>query len=369
MKVGVLTSSRADFGIYLPLLKRMGQDNSFHIKLIVFGTHLSTRHGYTINHIIESGFTPAFQLDTLPKGDQVVDINKCVGETIVKFADFWSANKNEFDLVLCLGDRYEMFAAVIAALGTGIKFAHFHGGENSFGAVDDVYRNSISLVADYHFTATEKSKKRVIELIQSDKNVYSVGSMSLDTLKDINLLSVEEFKSKFAIELNHPVVVTFHPETMDVSKNENHVNELVAFLAEINDQVIITLPNNDASSEIIRKAFINLAQQHDRIHAVESLGTLGYFSLMNAGKYLLGNTSSGIIEAASFGKYVINLGNRQEGRERSANTIDCQVKRDAIRNAVSLIEKNKFIFSGKNIYGDGNASSQVIAVLKQLLIN
>src|SRR6478752_2098648 len=190
MKIGILTSSRADYSILVPLLKELYRDAFFQPELIAFHTHLSKEHGYTIQHILNDGFEVPHRIETLVSGDGPEMVSKAMGYTMQQFASFWS--KNNFDIVICLGDRYEMFAAVSAGLPFNISFAHLHGGETTLGAIDNAFRHSISLMSDLHFTTTEVYRKRVIEVIGSDNGVYNVGALSVDNFKSVHFLSLEE---------------------------------------------------------------------------------------------------------------------------------------------------------------------------------
>ena len=183
MKIGVLTSSRADFGIYIPLLKQLQSDSIFKLEIIAFGTHLSKKHGFTITEIQDNNFSPIHEIETLLDSDTPKEMAVSIGKTCAKFADFWA--KNKFDLVITLGDRYEMFAAVTAASPFNIKIAHIHAGETTLGAIDNAYRHAISLFSEYLFVSTEEYKKRAIEVVKQSAKVYNVGALSIDNLKNI----------------------------------------------------------------------------------------------------------------------------------------------------------------------------------------
>jgi len=365
MRITVLTSSRADYSIYLPLLKKLKADNYFGLRIIAFGTHLSHKHGYTLNAILDDGFDVVHRVITLPKGDSPRMIAEAMASAAAEFAEIWETEKALTDLVFCLGDRYEMFAAVAASVPFTIPVAHLHGGETTLGAIDNSFRHAITAMSRYHFVSTEKSAGRVAQITGSTEHIYQVGAMGLDNLREIALLSKEEFRERFSIFPDNPVLVTFHPETISHSKNELYVKELIAALEELDQQIIITMPNADTGNELIRKALQDLADRMKNVHALESLGTQGYFSCIAHCAFLLGNSSSGIIEAASFGKYVINLGNRQEGREAGENVIHRTFEKEAILNAIQHIgtlpplKKN-------NLYGDGRTSEKIISILKTI---
>ena len=367
MNVGVLTSSRADFGIYLPLLKVLKKDPYFSVSIIAFGTHLSPFHGNTIDNIAEEGFVVDHKIETVPVGDSAKAISSSMALTMSKFADFWEGCKSDFDLVFCLGDRYEMFAAVYAAVPYGIKFAHFHGGETTLGAIDNKFRHSISIASDIHFVSTENYGQKVAELTGTWDDIYVVGALSLDNIHGINLLSIEEIKRKFKIDLSTPTILfTFHPETINADRNSKYamiITETVSVLSE-RYQIIVTLPNADTENLQYRNAYLALEKELEgSVKCVESFGTQGYFSMMRYCSMLLGNTSSGIIEAATFGKRVIDIGDRQKGRVKASNVLNVPVDKKEILDAVHEIEGHG-PFEGDNPYYQGGAVMKVVKILK-----
>ncbi|MBI1767956.1 MAG: UDP-N-acetylglucosamine 2-epimerase (hydrolyzing) [Bacteroidetes bacterium] len=362
MTIGVLTSSRADYSIYFPLLKALRADNRFTLEIIAFGTHLSELHGYTIKRIEEDGFSVKHSLQTLPENDTPEAITNSMGETMSKFSSLWS--NAEFDLVFCLGDRYEMFAACASSVPFNIKLAHIHGGEETTGAIDNIFRHAITHMATYHFTAAEPYKQRVIELKGSANNVYNVGSLSIDNLKALKLYSIEEFKTNFNIDLQVPsILITFHPETVSLDKNEFFISELLAALSEIEEyQFVFTMPNADAMGNMIRRNINEFASRTPQAKVVESFGTVGYLSCMKHCLMMVGNTSSGFIEASFFPKFVINLGDRQKGRILTPNIYSCAIKRQEIIMAVKSYREIQSS-SGNTLYGDGNAAIKIMNVL------
>jgi GDP/UDP-N,N'-diacetylbacillosamine 2-epimerase (hydrolysing) len=363
MKIGVLTSSRADYSIYYPLLKAIQSDSFFSLKIIAFGTHLSSQHGLTLNRIIDDNFDVEYSLETAPINDTPNAISASIGKTITMFSEIWQSNK--YDLVLCLGDRYEMFAACASAIPFGLQLAHIHGGEQTLGAIDEVFRHSITSMSSYHFTACEAYKSRVIQLKGSEKNVFNVGSLSIDNLKDLKLYSIEEFKDRFDIDLSIPsILITFHSETVSYEKNEFYISELISALESTKGyQFIITMPNTDTMSQIIRAKLHTFIGRANNAFGVESFGTIGYLSCMKHCHFLLGNTSSGYIEASFFPKYVIDIGNRQLGRIVTQNIQRCNIDKNEIIMAIK--KYNRFLNLPKiEIYGKGNAAQKIIEILK-----
>ncbi|MFT6746193.1 MAG: GDP/UDP-N,N'-diacetylbacillosamine 2-epimerase (hydrolyzing) [Glaciecola sp.] len=367
MKIAVLTSSRADFGIYLPLLKALKKDDFFELKTIVFGTHLSNYHGYTKDQIEASGIEVNYEIDSMMLSDTKEAISTAMGLTMVKFAQFWTRHESDFDVVLCLGDRFEMFAAVLSGLPFSIKFAHLHGGEKTLGAIDNVFRHALSHASQVHFTSTEGHKRRVEELIDVANNVHNVGALSLDNILELNLLNVVEFEEKWGINIGKTTaLVTFHPETVKAEMNATFADEIVKVILKHKEiQFLITMPNADTAGSIIRNIFINELSNAENVFMKENLGVQSYFSAMKHCKFLLGNTSSGIIEAASFDKYVINLGARQEGRSCGSNIIQTALVESEMDTAIQKVMSLP-AYSEGNLYYKGGAADSIVSVLKGL---
>lgn len=364
MKIGILTSTRADFGIYTPLLYQMKKDSFFSMELIVFGTHLSKLHGSTKEEIINQGFEIKHELKTFTEGDTPFDISKTIGATIKQFAEFWS--HHPFDLVIALGDRYEMFAAVSAGTPFNVKFAHLHAGETTLGAIDNAYRHSISLMSKYLFVSTEAYKQRAIEINQDPNSVFNVGALSIDNLKKIEFFTKDEFQERFNIDLNIPTILsTFHPETISLEKNETYIKELLNAFDQLRleYQIVITMPNADTKGLMIRQSIEEFAKNKPQIILIESFGMKGYLTCMKYCSLLIGNTSSGFVEAAFFPKWVINLGDRQKGRILTPNIFSIPVLAKDILETANRI-KNLPLPDKTNIYGQGNTAKQIVDILK-----
>ena len=364
MEIAILTSSRADFGFYKPLLNLLKKQTKINYNLIVFGTHLSPDYGYTIDNIKASGYGNIIEVKAIPNGDKAIDIVKTIGNTHLKFADFWG--QNNFDIILCIGDRHEMFAAVSASIPFNIPIAHISGGEETLGAIDNFYRHSLSLMAKYHFTNTQCNAERVIKITGSSKNVYHTGSLAVDNIKETKLYSSNEFKDLFNFDLEQPFILfTFHPETVNYKMNSEYAMIMSDVLMNLKCNILVTMPNADTMGGIIRNELYKLANKNNNICLVESLGSKGYYSALNKCDLVLGNSSSGILEAASFSKYVINLGNRQLGREYGDNVIHCKIDKDKILHEIKNV---KYLpdLDGNNIYGKGDASKKIHEVLKKV---
>lgn len=365
MKIGVLTSSRADYGIYLPLLNKLKEDSFFNLEIIAFGTHLSKSHGYTLIEIENDGYRKIHKISSLISNDDEQSISSSYALTCLKFSDFWK--NNEYDLILCLGDRFEMSAAVQASIPYGVKLAHIHGGETTLGAIDNIYRHQITMASTLHFTATKLFTSRVAEIIGDSNHIYTVGALSLDGIKSFKPLDEDFFLKKYKIPHNNFLLITFHPETISPELNQSYAYEMRIALEELSKDffLIITMPNADTLGSLYRKELDVLKSKCSKqVLCIENFGKVNYFTAMHYAKLLIGNTSSGILEAASFGKYVVNVGNRQKGRLQSSNTRNTIFKKEAILRAIK--EQLKFSeFKGENIYYQEGSVIKIIEVLKR----
>lgn len=369
MKIGVLTSSRADYGIYLPLLEVIKSDSFFSLEIIAFGTHLSKSHGYTVSDIEKGGYDKIYKISSLISNDDEQAISTSYGLTVLKFADFWA--EHSYDLVLCLGDRFEMSAAVQAGIPFGVNFGHIHGGEITLGAIDNIYRHQITLASVLHFTAADSFKKKAAALLGAEKGIYSVGSISLDNIALFEPIEKQGFYDKYSLPDEDYVLVTFHPETVGSEENYTYAAEMRKAMGRICKDLflVITMPNADTLGSIFREEILQLKSDYpDRILLIENFGKINYFSAMYYARLLLGNTSSGIIEAASFGKYVVNVGDRQKGRAQSDNIFDVPFKADAICSAMQKAV-DKGAYKGNNVYYKNGAVDTIVKIIKQVYEN
>ena len=360
MKIGILTSSRADYGIYVPLISKLSTDSRFELTIIAFGMHLQKQYGETIKKIERDNFGVIHKVKGMPKNYMPEDISKGYGKLIIEFSSYWKENK--FECVLALGDRFEMSAAVQAGIPFGVLFAHLHGGETTLGAIDNIYRHQITLASKMHFVASDVFRDKVIEIVGCSSNVFNVGALSIDGVDELILPDWDDVRYKFGIPDKSFILVTLHPETIQVEKNELYSSITFETLAELCQtyQIIITMANADTMSKYYRDMAFKLKKKFsDSITLVDNFGKENYFSAMKSSKFLLGNTSSGIIEAASFRKFVINLGKRQEGRLRNANVFDIDFNKDEIMNCVKKIEENS-VYNGSNKYFKNDTAKNII---------
>jgi GDP/UDP-N,N'-diacetylbacillosamine 2-epimerase (hydrolysing) len=364
----VLTSSRADYGIYLPLLKELRLTEEIQFEILAFGTHLSAKHGYTINEILKDGFTVQHQVEIPVEHDGPEDIALCFAKTVEHFSRFWAKKGKDYDWIIVLGDRFEMAAAVAAGIPFVLPFAHIHGGETTLGAIDNIYRHFITLSSSLHFVSLPAFKERVIEIVGEQARCFVVGALGLDNLSQMPLLSKDEFYKKWQIDLAKPsVLITIHPETVAFDDNVNYANESEIALNQLANQyqLIVTMPNADTYGNLYRKMFQTLKEKYPtQIHLIENFGTESYFTAMKHVGLMLGNTSSGITEGSSFQKYVLNIGDRQKGRIAGENVIHTSF------NSKEIIEKvNQYFgksYTENSIYFKGGASKNIV---KELISN
>jgi len=368
--IGVITVARSDYGIYLPLLRKIQEDPDLQLHLIVSGMHLSPEFGLTVERIEADGFEVSERVEMLLSSDSPEGIAKSMGLGIIGFAQSYARLRP--DILVVLGDRFEMHSAALAALPFKIPIAHIHGGEITQGAIDDALRHSMTKLSHLHFVSTQEYAERVIQLGEEPWRVNMVGALSLDNLSEVKLQSAHELEVKYGFRLDQPpLLVTFHPVTLEYEQTEWQINELLTAIEDADLPVVFTKPNADTDSRIVIRMLEEYVQMHDSAWLVDNLGMQDYFSMMAIAKAMVGNSSSGIIEAASFELPVVNIGNRQKGRFYPSNVIHTDYERiavgQAIRRAISL-EFRANLAGLKNPYGDGNSANQIVAVLKNIEI-
>ncbi len=370
-RIGVVTTSRADYGLYRPILRAIEADPTLKLELYVSGMHLVPAYGETVAEIEADSFPIAERLSVLLADDSPGGISKSVGVGVMGFAEVFTRARP--DLLLVLGDRFEMFSAPLAALPFRIPVAHLYGGELTEGALDDALRHSITKLSHLHFVSTARYAQRVIQLGEAPWRVHTVGTSSLDNLREMQFFSRDELAAQLGLSLEvAPLVVTFHPVTLAYEQTDWHIAELLAALAEASRPLVFTAPNADTHGWIIIEALRAFVADHPRAVLVDSLGTRGYFSLMHHAAAMVGNSSSGIVEAASFELPVVNIGTRQSGRVRGPNVIDCDYDRAAIRAAIAqaLAPEFRAGWAGlDNPYGDEGAAQRIVAVLREVSLD
>lgn len=364
-KIAVVTVGRSDYGIYLSLLRKLQVEPSVSLQLIVSGMHLSPEFGRTVTFIEADGFSVAERVEMLVSSDTPEAIAKSMGLGTIGFAQAYA--RLEPNLVVVLGDRFEMHAAAVATVPFTLPLAHIHGGELTSGAIDDAFRHSITKLSHLHFVATDEYRRRVVQMGEDPTRVIVCGAPNLDRLREHKWLSTAELSEHYAIRLDRPpLLVTYHPVTREFERAEWQINELLAALDTTGMPVIFTLPNADTSGRAVARAIRNFVANHEQAQMVENFGD-GYFSMMRHAAAMVGNSSSGVIEAASFELPVINIGTRQNGRTRARNVIDCGYRRDEIGEAIrrGLSDDFRNTLRGiTNPNGDGHAAERILQVLR-----
>jgi GDP/UDP-N,N'-diacetylbacillosamine 2-epimerase (hydrolysing) len=364
MNIAVLTSSRADYGIYSPLLKAMHGQSWIDMDVVVFGMHLLYDQGHTIDNVKSDGYR-IIEVGGMPEDDSVESIAGGYGALIQEFSKLWSART--FDLVFALGDRWEMSAAVQSIVPFQYRLAHIHGGETTLGAIDNIYRHQISIAADLHFTANGVFSDRISQLLPNSNNIYTVGSLSLVNLTDMHLPNWQEIKQAFNLPFDDFVLTTIHPET---AGQENNLVLARKFFDSLRDCVsrdinfLITGANSDEQGSIFNRYARKLtADFPSQVRFVKNLGRSNYFAAMKRCKFVLGNSSSGILEAASFHKYVINVGCRQEGRLRSNNVLDVNFDGE-LSETITANYTDSEAFHGDNVYYKAGTIDKILSIVK-----
>lgn len=363
VKTAVLTSSRADFGIYLPLLKKLESDEAFDLEIIAFGTHPEEKFGYSLQHILNQGFRIPYTLNTAPHNDSPGAISRSMALVTKLMTDVWE--NSGYEIVFALGDRYEMFAAVASALPFNLRIAHIHGGESTLGAIDNAFRHSITHMSHWHFACAEVYRRKIEELTGSAERTYNTGALGIDSLSVMDFLSINELKTRFGVDFAEPsILITLHPETIGFEDNARNAKQFVRALEQLNSfQQVITMPNADTSGLLIRNLLNDYAAGKKHVILIENFGFQAYLSAMKYALLLLGNTSSGFMEASFFPKWVINVGHRQDGRIRTPNIADVGFDHLQI---VEAVEHHAFmpVPEFPPVYGKGEAADKIIKILR-----
>jgi len=371
-KICVVTGTRAEYGLLYWLMKSIEDDPKLKLQVIATGMHLSSEFGLTYNEIEKDGFMIDRKIEMLLSSDSPSAISKSTGLGMVGFADAY----NELDpgVVVILGDRFELLAAAAAALFARIPIAHIHGGEATAGAFDEAIRHSITKIAWWHFVAADEYKKRVIQLGENPERVFKVGGVGVDAIRKAKLLSKNELMKKTNIKFGKKnLLVTYHPVTLENQSSKKYFQVLLDTLHELEDAYLIfTMPNADSDSRIIKEMIDECVVNHsNRSIAFTSMGHLNYLSTLQFVDGVIGNSSSGLLEAPTFKIGTINIGDRQKGRLKAKSVIDCEPTKQSIQNAFFTLfseDFQKMLPSVVNPYGEGNATEKIMDVLKNKAI-
>lgn len=369
--VAVVTVDRSDWGIYRPIVRRIQAHGDLELQLIVSGTHLDPRYGDTAAEIEHDGFEIDARVPVALDVAAPVDLTTRMGQGTIGFGGVFSARPP--DLVVVLGDRFEMHAAALAALPFRIPVAHVHGGELTAGAMDDALRHSITKLSHLHFVSTDDHRRRVQQLGEEAWRVTVSGAPSLDNIREIQIASREALERQVRMPLEpRPLLVTFHPETLARRSPLEQVGELLEALEALDRPTVFTGTNADPGGDEVATRIAAYVERHDDARLVRTLTTAGYFGMMRCAAAMVGNSSSGIIEAASFELPVVNIGGRQEGRTRGRNVLDVRAEQREIRDGVQRAVSTAFratLRGMTNPYGAGDASSRIVERLAEEPLN
>ena len=371
-KICVITGTRADYGLLRWVMQGIKDDPELTLQVIATGMHLSPEFGLTYREIEQDGFRIGRKVEMLTSSDTPVGIAKSMGLGLIGFAD--ALNELRPDLIVVLGDRFEIFSAVSAALVARIPVAHLHGGETTEGAFDEALRHSITKMSHLHFVAAEEYRQRVIQLGELPERVFLVGGLGIDNIKRLKLLDRAELEASLDFKLGRKnLLITFHPVTLETATAADQMAELLASLDALKDtRLIFTLPNADTDGRALIKMLEQFVAQHSNARAYTSLGQLRYLSCIAHVDGVVGNSSSGLLEAPSFQKGTINIGDRQRGRLQAESVINCEPTRQSISAALERLYNAKFKASlgqVRNPYGEGGASEKVVETVKQYAID
>lgn len=368
-KICIITTTRAEYSFFKPLIRCIKKSDKLELQIIATGTHLEEKYGYTLDEILNDGNKPDICVKIMDDDSELGIINtmsaavKNVGEAIDKLKP---------DMVLLLGDRYEAFSIASACVILGVPIAHISGGDVTYGAYDDMFRHSITKMSYLHFTSCEEYRRRVIQLGESPDRVFSVGSLSIENILKIDLLTKPEIEKYLGFSLDNVLLATFHPTTMESDSQSEQFEQFLMAVGEQNlYKFLFTRPNADTNREELSLKLDKFSKKYpEKIKVVESLGVLRYLSAMKYSTGVVGNSSSGILEAPSLKKGTINIGNRQKGRICADSVINCVAKKDDILRAIELLSSADFqkkLLTVKSPYEKENTSENIVSKIEEVV--
>ena len=371
-KICVVTGTRAEYGLLYWLMKEINVDNALVLQVVVTGMHLSEEFGNTYQQIEKDGFTIDKKVDISLTSDTELAISKSMGLGVIGFADVF--NKLQPDLIVVLGDRFEIFSAVSAALIAKIPVAHLHGGEVTEGVIDESIRHSITKMSHLHFAATDEYRNRIIQLGEQPDKVFNVGGLGIDNINKLKLLSKADFENAINFELGEKnILITFHPVTLEKSTSGLQFQALLDSISELrNTKIIFTKANADTDGRVINTMIDDYVGKHDNTIAFTSMGQLNYLSALQFMDAVVGNSSSGLIEAPSFKIGTIDIGDRQKGRIKANSIIACSPNKESIDSALVKLYSREFQDIAKNVnnpYGSGGASKEIARIIKDVSLD
>lgn len=371
-KIIVLTATRAEYGLLAPIIKKLKKESGIEVKIVATGAHLSPEFGMTVDEIQKDGITVDKKIEILLSSDSTIAVSKAMGLALISFSEYF--NEEDPDALIVLGDRYETLAVCIAALNERIPIIHLHGGEATEGAIDEAVRNAITKLSYLHFTSTEEYRKRVIQMGEEPARVFNVGAMGVENALNTNTMTKDELAASLGCKLDAYAVLTFHPVTLEDHTAKSQIEALMDAVSKYLDITFIcTKANADMDGRIVNKCIEEYSIKYDHIKLFDSLGMRRYMSALKYAKFVVGNSSSGIIEVPSFHIPTINIGDRQKGRIQAETVINCKPKKESILRAIDMAlsdDFNNYIKNIKNIknpYGDGITSDKIVATIIEFL--
>jgi len=371
-KICVVTGTRAEYGLLYWLIREIDVDKDLELQIIATGMHLSPEFGNTYQQIEEDGFFINKKVDISLTSDTELAISKSMGLGMIGFADAF--DELQSNLIVVLGDRFEIFSAVSSAMIAKIPVAHLHGGEVTEGAFDESIRHSITKMSHLHFAATNKYRNRIIQLGEQPNRVFNVGGLGVDSINKLKLLSKSDFENAIDFKLGKKnILVTFHPVTLENFTSKVQFQELLNSIDELkNTRIIFTKANSDTDSRVINSMIETYTSVNDNSIAFTSMGQLNYLSALQFVDAVVGNSSSGLLEAPSFNIATIDIGDRQKGRIKADSVISCLPTQESIGSAFDKAYSEGFqniVNNTKNPYGNGGASKAVVDIIKNFDLN
>ncbi|WP_353093817.1 UDP-N-acetylglucosamine 2-epimerase [Tissierella praeacuta] len=370
-RIAVVTGTRAEYGLLKNTLNKIKENKNLRLQLVVTGTHLSKEYGYTVKEIIDDGFEIEDTIPILMKNSNKDGVAKEMGLLMIQISQTFERIKP--DILLLLGDRYEVFAVASVAMAMNIPMGHISGGEITEGAIDEQIRHSITKMAHIHFPGAEAYAKNIIAMGEEPWRVFDVGDPGIENIKFTKLLSKEELKEQLKVEVDRDtLLITYHPVTLEIELLPFQIENLIKALNKVNKQMIITYPNADNGGDYIIKKLEEFKKINSNVYLFKSLGLLKYLSVMKHCGAVVGNSSSALVEAPYLKIPVVNIGNRQKGRMMAENIISCNNEYEDIIEAINRVLTDEFKEKVKHIrslYGEGNTSEEIVNVLENIEIN
>lgn len=347
-KMCVLTATRAEFGLLKPIIVELKKCGYFDVKIVATGMHLAPEFGMTYREIEEEGFKIDKKIDILLSGDSTAAMAKTMGIAMISFADYFDEEKPDY--LFAIADRYETLAVCATAMCERVPIIHYMGGEISEGAIDDSIRHSITKMSQLHFCCTEDYRKRIIQLGEQPDKVFNVGSTGVENIKTLSLMGKEEILSYLNIPLSSRyAVMTYHPVTLEYDTAVEQIHSILKACDEFPDiEFIVTKSNADASGRIVNQIVAEKEKEASNLHLYDSLGSIRYLSALKYAEFIIGNSSSGLLEAPSFGIPTVNIGDRQRGRSRATSIIDCEPNARDIVVAINKAQSKEFRVISRN---------------------